>query len=73
MSFAVSIFFSFYVSDPYRRIDLTLELKMRSVGLVAISLETKMSLRLKRVVLAFPTLITYTKGSLCSPIASFGL
>ena len=66
MSFAVSIFF--YVSDPWRRIDLTLELKMHSVGLVAISLETEMSLRLKRVVLAFPT-----KGSLCPPIASFGL
>ena len=46
---------------------------MHSVGLVAISLETEMSLRLKRVVLAFPTLITFTKGSLCPPIASFGL
>ena len=46
---------------------------MHSVGLVAISLETEMSLRLKRVVLAFPTLITFTKGSFCPPVASFGL
>ena len=73
MSFTVSIFFSFYVPDPWRRIDLTLELKIHSVGLVAISLETEMSLRLNRVVLAFPTLITFTKGSLCPPITSFGL
>ena len=40
---------------------------MYSVGLVAISPETEMSLRLKRVVLAFPTLITFTQKALYVP------
>lgn len=42
-------------------------MKMHSVGLVAISPETEMSLRLKRVVLAFPTLITFTQKALYVP------